>query len=160
MFGFEQLLLQVTATESINEIILAATGLITSIGVIIGAFIKFRSQGRQLTEAEKKILSGIEYSQIGVQKTKESIGEIGSLVEAVYNSLPEESKQKFKEQVQPILDASSERIEITDQQARLFAKIFGINVDDNTAVPRESKAVLEQINKAVDKAQFKAINLN
>lgn len=163
MFGIEQFLLQIVPTDlvgSIDTLIVSLTGLIGAVSAIIIAIINQRSQGRNKTDFEHKILHAAEFTQLGAQKTKENIGEISAFMRAVYDSLPPEQKAEAEKRIKPLIDIGSERITTTEQQIALFAKIFGINVDSNPDVPRESAATLRKINSAVLRGKLTDVSDN
>ena len=157
MFGIEQFLLQVIPTDlvgSVDALIVSLTGLIGAVSAIIIAIINQRSQGRNKTEFEHQLLHAAEFTQLGAQKVKENQGEINAFMRAVYDSLTPEQKAAAEKDIKPLIDIGSERITTTEQQIALFAKIFGIDVNSNRDVPRESAETLRKINSAVLRAKL------
>lgn len=145
---FESLLLQADIIESIGGLVIAAAALIGAVSAIVIAYINKQATGRALTEHEKQILAAAELGQLGAQKATENIGEIKAIGNATVKlALTPEQKEIADREVAPFLDQQTERLKVAHDQVDHFKKLLDVNVDANTAIPRESPATLRKINE-------------
>jgi hypothetical protein len=148
MLSFETLLLQADVIESIGGLVVAAAALIGAVSAIVIAYINKTATGRKLTEQEKKILAGAEFTQLGAQKTTENIGEIKAIGSAIAKlGLTPEQKAIADKEIAPLIDQQTERIKVAQDQVDHFKKLLGVNVDANISIPRESPVTLRKINE-------------
>lgn len=166
---FEQLLMQVvlnstgTAAEvagdaflnSINSLIGTVTGLVIAFSAIVIAIINRRSQGRTKTAQEEQAIGTAEAVQLIMQKLREQQGQIGTVGKATLGlATTEEQRNQLDKEVAPVVNMTSERMEVILNQIPALKEIIGIETANiNTKdIPRESDATLAVLNDLVEKA--------
>lgn len=148
MFDFASLLMQADVIESVGGLILAAATLVGAASAIIIAVINKRSTGRQLTENERKTIAAFELAQTGTQKATENIGEIKAIGTAFKQlALTPEQQKIADEQIAPLIEAQTERIQVANNQVDHFKKLIGVDVEENPDVPRESRTTTLKVRR-------------
>jgi type II secretory pathway pseudopilin PulG len=174
MIGFEQVLLQVatvangTATEiagdaflnSISSLMGAVTALVIAVAGIITAVIAARSNGRTRTKQEEQAVAAAEAVQLVMQKLQENEARLSAVGKATLTlATTDEQRKQLDEQVAPVLNTSTERIEVINAQIPAIKEILGVKTADvnKLDIPRESDATLRVINEQVAKTKSGAI---
>lgn len=152
---FEQLLLQIA-----TDVIGSATGLVSEIAVLIGgisgliiAIISKRSVNREKTQREKETIALAKAFQIGSQKTIENIGQVRQVAGALYDllELTPEQRKYAEEKIKPILDDTTTRMSVGNQQIAIVKGILlaimgnSANVESDANFPRESRVLSEKL---------------
>lgn len=150
MFALETFLMQTDIVESTVLLLGVAGTLIGTVAGIVATFVKLQAdrQGRKLSAQEQKIVDTAEFTQLGVQKAGENIGEIKALGTVFKKmALTPEQQKILDEEVAPIINVQTERIKTIQQQIPHFTKLLGVDVNQNQDVPRESATTLRKINE-------------
>lgn len=169
MLGFEQILLQIatvangTATEiagdaflnSITSLMGTVTALVIAVAGIITAVIAARANGRTKTKQEEQVIGAAEAVQVIMQKLREQQAQIGTLGKATLGlATTEEQRKQLDTQVAPVVNMTSERMEVILDQLPALKELLGVQTANvNTKdIPRESDETLTVLNDLVAKA--------
>jgi type III secretory pathway component EscS len=164
MLGFEQLLMQ-AATEVVpaDDLVSQSVTLMGTLSVLISTIVgiivyiiqaKNSIQKKELSERDKQILEVAKSVQIGMQKGAETIGSSKEVIQTLYNAnIPEAERKKLQEQLGPILERETTRLQKANEQAVMvkskMVELLGqhADVDQDPTVPRESPSISNQLRK-------------
>lgn len=127
----------------------------TIVGIIVYVIqAKNSIQKKELSERDKQILEVAKSVQIGMQKGAETIGSSKEVIQTLYNAnIPEAERKKLQEQLGPILDRETERLQKANEQAVMvkgrMIELLGqqADVDQDPTIPRESPSISQKLRK-------------
>lgn len=154
MFGFEHFLMQTDLISSFESLFLAASTLITTaMGIVVYVLNRKASINKgELTARDKQIMEIAKGTMLAVQKGAENVGAVKQMGQILYQAnVSEADRKKIEAQLTPILEEINQRLVAADGQANVvkstLIKLLGeeANVDNDSALPRESKKISENL---------------